>query len=129
MAIAGALFHQELTRHVEEDEEDALMADRPIFGPEFNGQALVAYVRRAAESRGVLGCDAYSLRVGGAQHLGAHIQQHGDLHLAGGWRKGSPMPRHYAGASIEATRWWAAHMIQPVGLLQAGDRPTLSFNM
>ena len=84
---------------------------------------------RSAEHRGLMGCDAYSLRVGGAQHLGAHIRQHGELHLAGGWAQGSPMPLHYAGASIEATRWWAALMVQPVGLLRAGGRPAMHFEL
>ena len=45
------------------------------------------------------------------------------------WAQGSPMPLHYAGASIEATRWWAALMVQPVGLLRAGGRPAMHFEL
>ena len=127
--IASELFHQCLVRHAEEDDEDESLAGKPAFGSGGTSDKLRAYVKRSAEHRGLMGCDAYSLRVGGAQHLGAHIRQHGELHLAGGWAQGSPMPLHYAGASIEATRWWAALMVQPVGLLRAGGRPAMHFEL
>ena len=118
---AGALFHQELVRHAERDDGSELMADQPLFGRRgLTPQRLKAFVQACAAARGVPGCDAYSLRVGGAQHLGAHIRQHGDLHAAGGWAQGTGMAQHYAGTCIESTRLWSRLMVQPVGLLGVG---------
>ena len=66
-----------------------------------------------------------------AQHLGAHIRQHGDLHAAGGWQRGTGMAQHYAGSCIESTQLWSRLMVQPVGLLAVGGHgvATPSFNM
>ena len=119
--VASALYHNELVRRAMADLPADLPGEALLFGPGTTAASLRAYVRDGAAERGVPGCSAYSLRVGGAQHLGAHIRQHGDLHLAGGWDVSSPMPSHYAGAAIESTRYWSILMVRPVGLLSTGS--------
>ena len=119
--IASTLYHRALVRLAEAGESPALSEEARLFGTGTTATSLRTYVREGAASRGVFGCCAYSLRVGGAQHLGAHIRQHGDMHMAGGWEEDSPMPRHYAGVCIESSRWWSALMVQPVGLLATGS--------
>ena len=127
---AAALFHQSLVRHAEAQRTDTVMAERDLFGKDVNSKSLAQFVKGEAARRGVPGCDAYSLRVGGTQHLAAHMQEQEGLHSAGGWQAGSAMPRHYAGHSIESTRWWAELMVRPVGLLSTGmDQRPLPFHM
>ena len=116
---AATLLHQVLADRAEKGIQGELAAE-PLFGPNLNNKTLGAFVKAGAASQGITGCDAYSLRVGGTQHLAAHLREHENLDIAGGWCKGSDMPRHYAGHSIETTRWWAELMVQPVGLLSTG---------
>ena len=107
-----------------------MMAERDLFGKGVSHKSLRRFVKEEAGRRGVPGCDAYSLRVGGTQHLAAHMQEQEGLHAAGGWQAGSSMPRHYAGHAVESTRWWAELMVRPVGLLSTGkDQRPLPFHL
>ena len=68
---------------------------------------------------GLRGLNAYAMRVGGAQHLKAHLDpglSHDALRWAGVWADDA-MANYYGGYSIEAFRSHARLMVQPTAVL------------
>ena len=80
---------------------------------------LVEWLKEEAERRGQSGINAYSLRVGGARQLSAHLKpglSQEALRAVGVWADDS-MARYYGGASIESFREHARMMVQPTTIL------------
>ena len=68
---------------------------------------------------GLRGLNAYAMRVGGAQHLKAHLHpglSHDALRRAGVWADDA-MANYYGGRSIEAFLSHARLMVQPTAVL------------
>ena len=83
------------------------------------GAPFAEWLGREAAGLGLAGLNAYSLRVGGAQHLKAHLDpglSHDALRWAGVWADDA-MASYYGGRSIEAFRSHARLMVQPTAVL------------
>ena len=91
---------------------------RPLF-PNAGGAPFAEWLGREAAGLGLPGLNAYSLRVGGAQHLKAHLDpglSHDALRWAGVWADDA-MVNYYGGRSIEAFRSHARLVVQPTAVL------------
>ena len=91
---------------------------RPLF-PNAGGAPFVSWLNREAAGLGLRGLNAYAMRVGGAQHLKAHLDpglSHDALRWAGVWADDA-MANYYGGYSIEAFRSHARLVVQPTAVL------------
>ena len=87
--------------------------------PNAGGAPFVSWLNREAAGLGLRGLNAYAMRVGGAQHLKAHLDpglSHDALRWAGVWADDA-MANYYGGYSIEAFRSHARLVVQPTAVL------------
>ena len=109
-------FH--LLRSTDLDAARESFPDRKVFLDVTPAQ-LVEWLKVEAERRGQTGINAYSLRVGGARQLNAHLKpglSQEALRAVGVWADDS-MARYYGGASIESFREHSRMMVQPTTIL------------